>query len=91
MLREPFLAGFAGAMDRVFLVAALVVLPAFVLSFFLKEVKLRMESGLEAAAADRRRLAELRPGEPSGSELSGGELSEGAKADARAQAGHATA
>ena len=58
VLREPFLAGFAGAMDRVFLVAAFVVLPAFVLSFFLKEVKLRMESGLELQAAERRRLAE---------------------------------
>jgi EmrB/QacA subfamily drug resistance transporter len=58
VLREPFLSGFAGAMDRVFLVAAFVVLPAFVLSFFLKEVKLRMESGLELQAAERRRLAE---------------------------------
>ena len=29
-------------------------MPAFVLSFFLKEVKLRMESGLEAQAAERR-------------------------------------
>ena len=57
VLREPFLAGFSGAMDRVFLVAALVVLPAFVLSFFLKEVKLRMESGLEAQAAERRAAA----------------------------------
>jgi hypothetical protein len=38
VLREPFLAGFSGAMDRVFMVAALVVVPAFVLSFFLKEV-----------------------------------------------------
>ncbi|MGI8667768.1 MAG: MDR family MFS transporter [Jatrophihabitans sp.] len=58
VLREPFLSGFAGAMDRVFLVAAIVVIPAFVLSFFLKEVKLRMESGLEAQAMERRRLAE---------------------------------
>ena len=57
VLREPFLSGFSGAMDRVFLVAALVVLPAFVLSFFLKEVKLRMESGLEAQAAERRAAA----------------------------------
>jgi EmrB/QacA subfamily drug resistance transporter len=57
VLREPFLAGFSGAMDRVFLVAALVVVPAFVLSFFLKEVKLRMESGLEAQAAERRAAA----------------------------------
>jgi len=53
VLREPFLSGFSGAMDRVFLVAAAVVLPAFVLSFFLKEVKLRMESGLQAQAAER--------------------------------------
>jgi EmrB/QacA subfamily drug resistance transporter len=57
VLREPFLAGFSGAMDRVFMVAALVVVPAFVLSFFLKEVKLRMESGLEAQAAERRAAA----------------------------------
>ena len=54
VLREPFLSGFSGAMDRVFLVAALVVIPAFILSFFLREVKLRMESGLEAQAAERR-------------------------------------
>lgn len=53
VLREPFLSGFAGAMDRVFLVAALVIVPAFVLSFFLREVKLRMESGLQAQAAER--------------------------------------
>jgi len=53
VLREPFLSGFAQGMDRVFLVAAFVVLPAFLLSFFLKEVKLRMESGLEAQAAER--------------------------------------
>lgn len=59
VLREPFLSGFAAAMDRVFLVAAIVVIPAFVLSFFLKEVKLRMESGLQAQAAERRRLEEL--------------------------------
>ena len=53
VLREPFLTGFAQSMDRVFLVAALVVLPAFLLSFFLKEVKLRQQSGLEAQAAER--------------------------------------
>jgi EmrB/QacA subfamily drug resistance transporter len=57
VLREPFLTGFADAMDRVFLIAALVVVPAFVLSFLLKEVKLRMESGLEAQAAERRAAA----------------------------------
>ncbi|MGX7677651.1 MDR family MFS transporter [Jatrophihabitans sp. DSM 45814] len=53
ILREPFLSGFAGAMDKVFLIAAIVVIPAFILSFFLKEVKLRTESGLEAQAAER--------------------------------------
>ena len=57
VLREPFLSGFADAMDRVFLVAALVIIPAFVLSFFLREVKLRLESGLQAQAAQRRAAA----------------------------------
>ena len=64
MLREPFLTGFAQAMDRVFLVAAFVVLPAFLLSFFLKEVKLRMESGLEAQAAERAVAAAAVAGNP---------------------------
>ncbi len=64
VLREPFLAGFAGAMDRVFLVAAFVVLPAFILSFFLKEVKLRTESGLEAQAAERAAAAMAAAGNP---------------------------
>jgi EmrB/QacA subfamily drug resistance transporter len=52
VLRTPFLNGFASAMDQVFLLAAIVVIPAFVLSFFLKEVKLRMVSGLQAQAAE---------------------------------------
>jgi len=55
VLRSPFLTGFASAMDRVFLLAAIVVVPAFVLSFFLKEVKLRTVSGLEAQAAEAAR------------------------------------
>ncbi|MCW2540262.1 MAG: drug resistance transporter, EmrB/QacA subfamily [Frankiales bacterium] len=53
VFREPFLIGFAQSMDRVFLLAALVVVPAFVLSFFLKEMKLRSESGLQAQASER--------------------------------------
>jgi EmrB/QacA subfamily drug resistance transporter len=53
VLRNPFLIGFADSMQRVFLLAAVVVLPAFLLSFFLKEVKLRRESGLQAQAAAR--------------------------------------
>jgi len=64
VLREPFLTGFAQAMDTVFLVAAFVVLPAFLLSFFLKEVKLRMESGLQAQAAERAAAAAAIPGNP---------------------------
>jgi EmrB/QacA subfamily drug resistance transporter len=73
VLREPFLAGFAGAMDRVFLIAAVVVLPAFVLSFFLKEVKLRMESGLQAQATERaaRELAAAQRAAAEGSRGSG--------------------
>jgi EmrB/QacA subfamily drug resistance transporter len=65
VLRDPFLNGFASAMDQVFLLAAIVVIPAFILSFFLKEVKLRTESGLQAQASEAneanevaRRLAE---------------------------------
>jgi hypothetical protein len=58
VFRDPFLVGFSDAMDRVFLIAALVVVPAFVLSFFLKELKLRTESGLQAPAAQRARVAE---------------------------------
>jgi hypothetical protein len=57
VLRDPFLMGFSDAMDRVFLLAALIVMSAFVLSFFLKEVKLRKESGLQALASERARLA----------------------------------
>jgi hypothetical protein len=57
-LIDPFLVGFSDAMDRVFLIAAVVVIPAFLLSFFLKEVKLRTESGLQAQAAERARAAE---------------------------------
>jgi EmrB/QacA subfamily drug resistance transporter len=64
VLREPFLSGFASAMDRVFLVAAVVVVPAFLLSFFLKEVKLRTESGLEAQAAERAASAAAAAGNP---------------------------
>jgi predicted MFS family arabinose efflux permease len=83
VLREPFLAGFAQAMDRVFLVAAFVVLPAFILSFLLKEVKLRMESGLEAQAAERAAAALAMAGNPAPQvdERTAGQL--GAGADGR--------
>ncbi len=55
-LAHPFRVGFSGAMDLVFLVGALVLVVAFVLALMLKEIPLRMVSGLqaarEAAAAD---------------------------------------
>jgi EmrB/QacA subfamily drug resistance transporter len=48
-LAHPFLTGFSSAMDLVFLVGAGVLVVAFVISLFMKEVPLRMQSGLEAA------------------------------------------
>jgi EmrB/QacA subfamily drug resistance transporter len=62
VLRDPFMNGFAAAMDQVFLLAAIVVVPAFVLSFFLKEVKLRTESGLQARAAEEAAAREAEAG-----------------------------
>lgn len=51
-LARPFLVGFSNAMDEVFLVAAGVLFLAFVLLFFLEEVPLRNQSGIEALAAE---------------------------------------
>ncbi|MGI8760835.1 MAG: MDR family MFS transporter [Jatrophihabitantaceae bacterium] len=48
-LAHPFLVGFSQAMDLVFLVGASVLVAAFVLALMLKEVPLRMVSGLQAA------------------------------------------
>lgn len=53
VLARPFLVGFSDAMDLVFLVGACVLVAALVLSLMLKEVPLRKQSGLEAAAAAR--------------------------------------
>jgi EmrB/QacA subfamily drug resistance transporter len=50
-LAAPFKEGFSEAMQLVFLIAAFVMLVAFVLVFFIKEVPLRTMSGLEARAA----------------------------------------
>ncbi|MGH8963521.1 MAG: MDR family MFS transporter [Jatrophihabitantaceae bacterium] len=49
VLAHPFLTGFSDAMDLVFLVGACVLVFAFVLALMLKEVPLRMVSGLQAA------------------------------------------
>jgi len=64
VFRDPFLIGFSQSMDFVFLLAAIVVLPAFVLSFFLKEITLRMESGLELQAAERAAAGGVTPSGP---------------------------
>ncbi|PZS12559.1 MAG: MFS transporter [Pseudonocardiales bacterium] len=48
-LAHPYLVGFSQAMDLVFTVGAAVLVFAFILSLFLKEVPLRTQSGLEAA------------------------------------------
>ena len=52
VLAHPFKVGFSDAMSIVFLVGACVVVIAFVLSLFLKEIPLRTMSGLEAARAE---------------------------------------
>jgi hypothetical protein len=46
--RHVVLSGFADSMDTVFLVVAAVVVPAFIGTFFIKEVPLRTEGGLAA-------------------------------------------
>ncbi len=50
-LAAPILKGFAQSMDRVFLIGAVVLAVAFVISFFLPEEKLRTVSGLQAQQA----------------------------------------
>ncbi len=51
-LARPFLVGFADTMDGVFFVAAGVMVIAFVLMLFLREIPLRTQSGIEALAAE---------------------------------------
>jgi MFS family permease len=51
VLAHPFKVGFSNAMDTVFLVGALVLVLAIVLSLMLKEVPLRTMSGQQARAA----------------------------------------
>jgi EmrB/QacA subfamily drug resistance transporter len=51
-LARPFLQGFTSSMDLVFTSAAVVVLVAFVVVFFLPEEKLRTVSGIEARRQD---------------------------------------
>lgn len=58
-LKAPFLNGFATASVAVFWVGALVVLLAFILSFFLKATPLREKSAVQEAADERAAEAEL--------------------------------
>ena len=51
-LARPFLDGFANSLHPVFLTAAIVVAVGFGVLLFLKEVPLRMQSGLEARMAE---------------------------------------
>jgi EmrB/QacA subfamily drug resistance transporter len=52
MIERVFLTGFADSMHWVFLIAALLVIPAFALSFFVKEIPLRETAGAAARAED---------------------------------------
>jgi EmrB/QacA subfamily drug resistance transporter len=51
-LAEPFLVGFSDAMDLVFLIAGCVIAVGFVLIWFLREVPLRTQSGIQARDAE---------------------------------------
>jgi EmrB/QacA subfamily drug resistance transporter len=52
VIKNVFLHGFADSMHEVFLVAGLLMIPTFILSFFIKEVALRSQGGLAAARAE---------------------------------------
>jgi len=79
VLAHPFLVGFSDAMDLVFIVGAGVLVFAFVLALMLKEVPLRMVSGLQAA-----REAAAAAGQPD----AGGATHEPESAEAPASFGH---
>ncbi|GAA4871744.1 MFS transporter [Actinomycetospora straminea] len=57
-LAEPFLVGFSDAMDLVFLIAGCVIAVGFVLIWFLREVPLRTQSGIQARSAEGAEEAE---------------------------------
>jgi hypothetical protein len=51
-LQNVFLSGFADSMRSVYLISALIMVPAFVFSFFIREIPLRAAGGLAAAHAE---------------------------------------
>ncbi len=63
VLGDPFRVGFSGAMDTVFVVVGCVMVIAFVLVLFFKEVPLRTQSGMQAAKADAEALAAAQRGD----------------------------
>jgi hypothetical protein len=58
-IRRVVLEGFADSMDTVFLTVAFLLIPAFILSFFIKEVPLRTQGGIAAAHEDATSEARL--------------------------------
>ena len=74
-LARPFLDGFADSLHPVFLTAAIVVAVGFGVLLFLKEVPLRMQSGLEARMAEDGAGGGAGPGDHLGGE--GGGVSAG--------------
>ena len=59
VIRNVFLHGFADSMHTVFIVAALLMIPTVILSFFVKEVALRTQAGLAAAKSEEAAQADL--------------------------------
>jgi EmrB/QacA subfamily drug resistance transporter len=51
VLAHPFLVGFSQSMDLVFMIGAIVLIPAFALAWLVREVPLRRVSGIAAARA----------------------------------------
>ena len=58
-VRRAVLEGFADSMSTVFLVVAALLVPAFVLSLFVREIPLRAQGGIAAAHADASTQARL--------------------------------
>jgi len=73
-LARPFQIGFSQSMDLVFLVAAAVVLVAFVLVWFLPEIPLSRQSGLQRAAAAEAAAARARAAGASATGAPGDEI-----------------
>ena len=65
ILAQPFQEGFTNAMHIVFFGAAIVAAVAFILTLFTKEVPLRMQSGIQAQAAEEGGIVLTTEPEPS--------------------------